>query len=391
MIKADIVVVGAGPGGVMAAQRLAKKGVQVALLEKNKVPWLKTCGDLVTREGLEALGRSGLGEWTAQFKLVDRLRFTSPDRQVLDVFLGEKPVARMIPRFQMDQLLVKEAVRCGVNFMEGTRVNGVTIADNGVQVSADGVQVAAQMVVLADGSHAPITRSLGLFKEQVDLIAVRQYLTGDSDPDGPLEFHFQEQIIPGYTWMFPIGNGQVNVGAGTYFRRTRSNEVDLRAWLEQFKAQHPLQADRLAKMEPVDPMRGHPLHTHLGGTQTHAERVLVVGDAAGLVGPFTGEGIAAALRSGERAADTVLDALQTGDFSEARLAPYTRALEERYKADQRAARILRASLKTPALLNRFIGNLCQDEEMARTFGLVYVDELPPRLLLRPGNVLRALT
>lgn len=391
MIKADIVVVGAGPGGVMAAQRLVKKGVKVALLEKNKVPWLKTCGDLVTREGLEALERSDLGEWTAQFKLVDRLRFTSPDRQVLDVFLGEKPVARMIPRFQMDELLVKEAVRCGVNFMESTRVNGVTIADNGVQVFADGVQVAAQMVVLADGSHAPITRSLGLFKEQVDLIAIRQYLTGDSDPDGPLEFHFQEQIIPGYTWMFPIGNGQVNAGAGTYFRRTRSNEVDLRAWLEQFKAQHPIQADRLAKMEPVGPMRGHPLHTHLGGTQTHAERVLVVGDAAGLVGPFTGEGIAAALRSGERAADTVWDALQTGDFSEARLAPYTRALEERYKADQRAARILRASLKTPALLNRFIGNLCQDEEMARTFGLVYVDELPPRLLLRPGNVLRALT
>ncbi|MDX9864564.1 MAG: NAD(P)/FAD-dependent oxidoreductase [Anaerolineaceae bacterium] len=389
MIKADIIVVGAGPGGVTAAQRLAKKGVQVVLLEKNKMPWLKTCGDLVTREGLEALGRSGLGAWTEQFKLVDRLRFTSPVGQVLDVFLGEKPVARMIPRFQMDALLVKEAVRCGVNFMEGTRVSSVEIDEIGVQVSADGVQAAAQMVILADGSHAPITRSLGLFKEQVDLIAVRQYLTGDSDPDGPLEFHFQEQIIPGYTWMFPIGNGQVNVGAGTYFRRTRSKEVDLRAWLEQFKAQHPIQADRLAKMEPVGPMRGHPLHTHLGGTQTHAERVLVVGDAAGLVGPFTGEGIAAALRSGERAADMAWDALQAGDFSAERLAPYTRSLEERYKADQRAARILRASLKTPALLNRFIGNLCQDEEMARTFGLVYVDELPPRFLLRPGNVLRA--
>ena len=390
MIKADIVVVGAGPGGVMAAQRLAKKGAQVALLEKNKVPWLKTCGDLVTREGLEALERSDLGEWTAQFKLVNRLRFTAPDKRVLDVFLGEKPVARMIPRLQMDELLVKEALRHGVDFREDCRVRRVEISERGVCAYADGLEVTAQMVILADGSHAPITRSLGLFKEQVDLIAVRQYLAGDIDPDGPLEFHFQEQIIPGYTWMFPIGNGQVNVGAGTYFRRSHNKEVDLRVWLEQFKALHPTQADRLAKMEPMGPIRGHPLHTHLGGTQTHAERVLVVGDAAGLVGPFTGEGIAAALRSGERAADTVWDALQTGDFSEARLAPYTRSLEERYKADQRAARILRASLKTPALLNRFIGNLCQDEEMARTFGLVYVDELPPRLLLRPGNVIRGI-
>ena len=90
LIKADIVVVGAGPGGAMAAQRLAQKGVQVALLEKNKVPWLKTCGDLVTREGLEALGRSGLGAWTEKFKLVDRIRFTAPNRQVLDIYLGKQ-------------------------------------------------------------------------------------------------------------------------------------------------------------------------------------------------------------------------------------------------------------------------------------------------------------
>ena len=390
MIKADVVVVGAGPGGAMAAQRLAQKGVQVSLLEKNTVPWLKTCGDLVTREGLEALARSGLGEWAAQFKLVDQIRFTAPNRQVLDIQLEGKPIARMIPRFEMDQLLVKEALSSGVDFKEGCRVRKAEVDGSGVRVIAAGLAVEAQVIILADGSHAPITRSLGLFNEQVDLIAVRQYLAGDSDPDGPLEFHFQEHIIPGYTWMFPIGNGQVNVGAGTYFRRTHSKEVDLREWVEKFKAHHPLQADRLSKMEPLGPIRGHPLHTHLGGTQTHAERVLVVGDAAGLVGPFTGEGIAAALRSGERAADTAWEALQAGNFSAERLAPYSRALEERYKADQRAARILRGSLKTPALLNRFIGKLCRNEKMARTFGLVYLDELSPRLLLRPGNVIRGI-
>jgi len=97
-----------------------------------------------------------------------------------------------------------------------------------------------------------------------------------------------------------------------------------------------------------------------------------------------------ALRSGERAAEAAWGALQAGDFSAEKLASYTQALEAQYKADQRAARILRASLKTPALLNRFIGNLCQDEEMARTFGLVYLDELSPRRLLRPGNILSSI-
>ena len=212
MIKADVVVVGAGPGGAMAAQRLAQKGVQVALLEKKKVPWLKTCGDLVTREGLEALGRSGLGNWATQFKQVDRLRFTSPDGKVLDTYLGEKPIARMIPRFEMDELMVKEALRSGVDFKEGCRVRSAEVTESGVRVHANGVQVEAQMLILADGSHAPITRSLGLFKEQVDLIAVRQYLAGDSDPEGALEFHFSGAYhsrlhvdVPDWEWPGEFG------------------------------------------------------------------------------------------------------------------------------------------------------------------------------------------
>lgn len=389
MIKADVAIVGAGPGGAMTAQRLAQKGVKVVLLEKNRVPWLKTCGDLVTREGLEALARSGLEDWIAKFKQVNWLRFSSPDEQVLDVHLEGDVIARMIPRREMDELLVKEAVRHGAQLMEGRRVDTASVAENGVQVNANGAQVEAQMLILADGSHAPVTRSLGLFREKVDLIAVRQYLAGDVDPNGPLEFHFQANVIPGYTWMFPIGNGLLNVGAGTYYQRSRAKEVDLRAVVEQFKARHPLQADRLAGTEPQGPVRGHPLHTHLGGTRTHADRTLVVGDAAGLVGPFTGEGIAAALRSGECAAETVWQALQAGDFSARQLAPYSKALEGRYKADQLAARILRSTLRMPALLNRFIHNLCQDAAMARRFALVYLDELSPWELLQPGYVLRA--
>jgi flavin-dependent dehydrogenase len=160
--------------------------------------------------------------------------------------------------------------------------------------------------------------------------------------------------------------------------------------VEAFKAIHPLDAGRLAGMQPAGPVRGHPLHTDLSATQTHGERVLVVGDAAGLVGPFTGEGIAAAMRSAERAADSVWKALCAGDFSAKVFAPYTQALRQRYLADQKAARTLRSLLRLPALLNRFIRNLREDEIMARLFAEIYLDERSPRLLLKPGNILRSM-
>jgi menaquinone-9 beta-reductase len=390
MIKADVAVIGAGPGGSVAAQRLAEKGLKIVLLEWKKVPWVKTCGDLVTREGLKALEHGGLNEWADQFSPVKKLRFTSPDEQVLDVPLIGEPIARIIPRRQLDERLVQSAVAAGVELFDDTRVRSVKINNSDASVSADGVSVKAQMVILADGSHAPITRSLGLFRDQVDLIAVRQYLAGEVDPEGPLEFHFQAHVIPGYTWMFPMGNGQINIGAGTYFRRARRREINLREIVEEFKAHHPLSAGRLANAEPMGPIRGHPLHTCLGGTQTHADRVLVVGDAAGLVGPFTGEGISAAMCSGEWAASWAQDALEAGDCSSKRLAPYSRLLEQRYHKDQRAARSLRSTLKVPGFLNRYFRNLRQDEKLANLFALVYLDERSPRLLLKPKNILRSM-
>jgi flavin-dependent dehydrogenase len=146
--------------------------------------------------------------------------------------------------------------------------------------------------------------------------------------------------------------------------------------------------DRLVHTEPLGPIKGHPLRTDLAGTRTHADRIVVVGDAAGLVSPLTGEGIASGMRSGEMAASQILQALAWGDFSARALAPYTQALQARYKADQRAGRIMREVLKYPGVLNRFIRRLRQDEVLALRFGHVFLDERSPRRLLTPPTLLR---
>jgi menaquinone-9 beta-reductase len=395
MVKTDVAIIGAGPGGSVAAHRLAAAGVQVVLLEQGAFPRDKTCGDAVTAEGLEVLERTGLGEWITRFPIIRTLRFSAPDGKLLDINvegLNGRTIGRLIPRRLMDNQIAQAAVSTGTRLLDGTRVREVAYNNDStaLRIIANGVEIEAQMVILADGSHAPITRQMGLITEQFDLIAVRQYLAGDSDPNGPLEFHFQPDIIPGYTWLFSLGNGHVNIGAGTFATRTRNKEVDLKAVLENFKAHHPVNPDRLKNTEPVSPIKGHPLRTNVKGTQTHASRILVVGDAAGLVSPFTGEGIAAAMRSGEMAAEKTFLALQTGDFSEQALSAYTRTIRQRYAGDQAAGRLLRSTLKAPKLLNHFLKRMQADQALRQLFAHVYLDERSPRLLLQPSTLLRLL-
>lgn len=393
-MQADVAIVGAGPAGSMAAHRLAAAGAQVVLLERATFPRDKPCGDGVSAAGLAALARIGLDEWAAQFPAPEVLRLTPPDGQPLDVQPdagGGHCYGRAIPRWLLDARLVQAATEVGARLVEGVRVRGVEWSNGaGATVVADGLKVTAQLVILADGSNATVTRRLGLVQGSPELVAVRQYLAGDTGPPRRLEIHFQKEIIPGYTWLFPLGDGRVNVGTGTFTRRLRQGKMSLQETLARFVADPAATDGRLAKTEPIGPVKGHPLRTRLSGTHTHAERMLVAGDAAGLVNPLSGEGIGSALESGELAAAHALAALETGDFSARALAPYSQALEARYRADQRAARILRLALNLPRLLNRTFRRLQEDRELALLIGLIIIGYQSPRLALRPTTLLRLL-
>lgn len=390
-IVADIAIVGAGPAGSLAAQRLAAAGVQVALLERATFPRDKPCGDGVSADGLAILARIGLGEWASQFLAPESLRLTLSDCQPLDVRPQAACYGRTIPRRLLDARLAQAAVEAGARLLEGTRVRGMERANGaGLTVVADGLEVTAQLVILAEGSNAALTRKLGLAQGPPEFVAVRQYLVGDAGPLRRLEIHFQKDIIPGYTWLFPMGEGRVNVGTGDFVRRARRSETSLREILARFVANPAATDGRLARAEPVGPVRGHPLRVRLGSTRTHSERVLVAGDAAGLINPFSGEGIAPAMESGEMAAARALAALSAGDFSARALAPYSKALKARYGADRRAARILQLAISSPRLLNRVFRRLRRDDELAMLVTYIIIGHKSPRLALRPATLLRLL-
>jgi len=394
MIHSDVAVVGAGPAGSAAAFTLASAGVPVVLLERSTFPRDKACGDGVSARGLEALARMGLGEWSSRFPAPQVLRLSAPDGQVLDVRpeMGAGTCyGRTIPRYALDARLAQAAQEAGARLVEGVHVREIERTGDGpVHLRAADLEVSAQLLILADGSHAPLTRSLGLANGLPELVAIRRYLEGDAGPAERIEIHFRADILPGYTWVFPAGEGRVNVGTGSFVRSVRQGQVALRQELERFAEGRLDIAGRLASARPAGPTSGHPLRTDLARTRTHAARMLVAGDAAGLVNPLSGEGIAPALESGELAARTALAALQRGDLSARALYGYSRALRQRYAADGRAARLLRRALNSRPLLNRVFRRLRADEELALQVGYVVIGHHSPRRLLRPETLLRLL-
>lgn len=272
--------------------------------------------------------------------------------------------------------------------MEGVRVTDVGLDNGGVRVISGDLVVKSRLLILADGSHAPMTRRLGLASGVGELVATRQYLSGDPGPSNRMEIHFQQEVLPGYCWLFPMGGGRVNVGTGTYFWRTRTKDLSLHTVMAQFINRFPGQEDRLLKTETMGPLKSHPLRTQFGKTRTHADHILVVGDAAGLVNSFSGEGISPAIESAELAALCARTALSSGDLSKTGLAGYSRALESRYRADRRAARMYRFVLDRPALLNRIFRNMYRDPALAFLMAEIIIDMKSPRLALRPGVLAR---
>ena len=387
MLHTDIAVIGAGPAGSIAAQRLAAAGAKVALIEKDIFPRAKSCGDGVTAEGLEVLDRTGLASWAADFPEMTALRLTSPDRQVLDIPFKHPEwgcVGRIIPRFKLDEKLAMRAVDSGAVLLDGCQAAAVDQSDHQpIRITAGNQIIETQLLILADGSHAPVTRRLGLIHTKPELVAMRQYFTGDTLPDGPLEIHFTPTIVPGYTWLFPVGDGRINIGTGSFSRRVAQGKLNLHKELDQFIAHHPVTANRLQQLKPAGPLKGHPLRTNLDETQTHADRILVTGDAAGLVNPFTGVGIGQAMRSGELAAQHALLALRHGAFSAQELASYSQDLRARYQPDQKAARALRRWLSPAPVLNRLFHRLRQNESLALLLGHIIFGKRSPRLALNP--------
>jgi geranylgeranyl reductase family protein len=345
----DVVVAGAGPGGSTAATLLARKGYRVALFDKARFPRDKACGDAISGKSVRILDELGLIEKVEQqpMALALGVRFTSPDRTEL-VIPFPKPKASdarvaaggathnepgyVCRREVYDNVLFQAAkAEPNVTVFQETPVEEAIMEEGravGVRTK-DGRQVRARAVIGAGGALCNVARSVGSYERDPKhwVAAIRVYWKDVKDVDDNIEIHFVDDVIPGYFWIFPLEDGLVNVGIGMREDFVKRHGKDLKGLLDRCIRENPLFKERFAGATKVEgSQRGWILPLGSRRRRLSGPGWAVVGDAAGLIDPFSGEGIGNAMVSAKLAVETLDEALRNGGPTAKALREYDRRL-----------------------------------------------------------------
>ena len=381
----DVVVVGGGPSGSSCAYWLADAGWDVAVVEKKHFPRVKTCGDGLTPRAVRQLADMGLEEALAGSHKYGGLRAYGFGRS-LEMQWPEHPnfpnYGYTITRHDLDALVADRAVKSGATLFAGTEVvaplideaappsapagsstsaalpqlKGVTVKEKESGATRD---IHARYVVVADGANSRVGRMLGTHRRR-DLplgMALRGYYTSDRHDDPFIESHLdirdaEGNVVPGYGWIFPMGDGRVNVGVGLLSTDRRWKGVNTSHLMETFVEFAP-KSWGLTPETCLGPPTGGKLPMGLSIGPRSGANVILAGDAAGSINPFNGEGIAYGYETGRLAAAALGHAL-SGEGAPA-LSDYDRQLQAAYGPYYKVARAFVRMISNPETMRLCVG------------------------------------
>ncbi len=401
----DVIVVGGGPAGATAVLYGARRGLRMLLLDKSRFPRDKICGDAISGKSVRVLRDLGLEHqlrlepqveargvhFSAPNGKVARISFTPPNakresmgyvcrRTVFDniLFAAAKAVAAdCIEEFAVDGLL-----------REGEQVTGVMGRRLGDRQTHT---FRAQAVVGADGFDSIVARQTGLYKHDSAhwVVATRGYYRGLPDLTDYIEIHFVDEVTPGYFWIFPLDEGWANVGIGMLHTELKKRRINLRAAHVQ-ATQSKAFKKRFAEAELVGGIRGWNLPLGSKRRKIHGDGFLLAGDAAGLIDPFSGEGIGNAMVSGEIAAGVLARACAENTLTSESLVEYSELLWREIGNELKTSHILQRVGRIKPLLNFVVGKAAKSMEVAQWISSMMANETPRGKLASPLTYLRLL-
>ncbi len=400
----DAIVVGGGPGGASCASFLGMAGKKALLLEKAHFPRDKTCGDGISGKSMRILKDLGITEAieTAPHAKIHGVIFSSPDGTVVEIpipkgndqkidygycsrrevfdnvlFQNAKDHAEVIEGFTVTDLL-----------WEGTKVAGVKgFAEDKVEK-----EYRAKVVVGADGANSVVAKKVGaMVADKRHLCAaLRGYYKNVTGLTPNIELHFVDEVMPGYVWIFPLENGMANVGVGMVLSDLEKKHVNLKEAMFKAMKENPLFKERFARAELVGQIKGWNLPLGSKRWKPYGNGWLLIGDAATLIDPFTGEGIGNALASGKFASETIEAAIAANDYSESFLKRYDDMIRKEFDPELATSYRMQKVGSHKRLFNFFMHKAARSAELRDAIAGTLIDAEARTKYLSPLFYLRVL-
>ncbi|GAA4315334.1 geranylgeranyl reductase family protein [Compostibacter hankyongensis] len=370
MLETKVCIIGAGPGGATAALQLSALGIECVIIDKAVFPRDKVCGDglsgkvftTLSKIDKEMAGRlqqftDKLGSWGVTFVSPGRLGIdiaykTRYDRSVDD------PAGYVCKRIHFDHFLVSELKRKkDIRLFEGVNIEKYELQEDGYLVSdREGrFSVKAGLLIIANGAHSSFTKDVANIRMDPSCYAagVRAYFkhVKGTHPDNFIELHFLKQLLPGYMWIFPLPDGQANVGMDMISETVRGKKINLRTLLMDTLKNDPVFRERFEDAEIIGKVEGYGLPLGSKKRKLSGCRYMLVGDAAHLIDPLTGEGIGNAMYAGRLAALQAEAAIKSGDYSAGALMAYDNEVYRILGPELKLSRRLQRLARFPRLFN----------------------------------------
>jgi flavin-dependent dehydrogenase len=329
-----------------------------------------------------------------------KLELISTKGDIASALLPKKEIVcdylLVVPRLILDNIILERALASGASFQTPVRVTDIEQGHNTMLVKGvQGTQTTtfrARMVVHATGANTKLLLTTGLLKKMPRMIlAVRTYYDGITGTFDTAQCRFDNVPLPGYAWIFPVSSTSINVGIGLFRIGLASRWMPKTAHsaFDTFIQSPPLQR-LLDGGKQTSPIKGFPIRVDFARSPTFGERTMIIGEAAGLVNPITGEGIDYGMESGKLAADHLTHMFATGDFSLKQLAAFDKQLRLRYQRLFVLCDRLRLLYLNPFFVNLVVRAVARNDELMNLFMNIAVENQNISRGFAPSTIMKVI-
>ena len=380
-IKTTICIIGAGPSGATLSIFLGKMGIKHTIVDAADFPRDKICGDGLDLNAIRVLNHidpSIVKNELANkelFTASEGMRFILPNGKQVELkrnFKGKKNERKQVPVFfvskrsNFDNLLISKIDRKVADLHLKTKVIDISRKGNTWMLKAEtghsSLEIEADFLIGADGDHSVVLKYLGERKIDRDNYAgaVRQYWQGVSGmhPESLIEIYFPRSLPLSYFWIFPLPNGEANVGYGMASSYIAKHKLNLRKAFEALIKTDPYLKERFKNAEPKESVKGWGVPMSGSRRNAYGDEWLLLGDAASVVCPSSGEGIGSGMISAYVAAKFIERGIKQNDLGKKMFVNYNREIHKRLKREERFFRIINylPAWTFPLIINTFLSN-----------------------------------